>query len=174
MTTGCTNEPINETGEPQSNNSVTTDDSMEELPPLIADDDDDKDNNSNENFEPRKQDPPNDDSIMEELPPLIADDDDDNDDVVTATFSIKEKVNKQSYESSIGNMKQAACDNNSSQKCFGPCGSKVCKPPQQWEVCSNSKNSFIKCSNIIGEQCHKKYGGLCRICIIAGGTTTRR
>ena len=39
---------------------------------------------------------------------------------------------------------------NPSQKCFGPCGSKDCKPPQQWEVCSNSKNSFIICSNVIG------------------------
>ena len=63
---------------------------------------------------------------------------------------------------------------NPSQKWFGPCGSKDCKPPQQWEVCSNSKNSFINCSNVIGEKCQKKYGGLCRICLIAGGTTIRR
>lgn len=94
---------------------------------------------------------------IEGLPLLLlnGNDDDDNIDITV----------KQHSEPSIS---------NPSQKCFGPCGSKDCKPPQQWEVCSNSKNSFINCSNVIGEKCQKKYGGLCRICLIAGGTTIRR
>lgn len=123
--------------------------SMDDLPPPLGPNDED-----NEIFQPQKEVVT--EGSMERLPLLLVNgDDDDNIDINV----------KQHSEPSIG---------NPSQKCFGPCGSKDCKPPQQWEVCSNSTNSFINCSNVIGEKCQKKYGGLCRICLIAGGTTIRR
>lgn len=113
--------------------------------------------------------PPKEDVIedpTEGLLPLLADGDhDDGDDNHDSATSTNENDKPPSQLSIV---------NNPSQQCFGPCGSKDCKPPQQWEVCSNSKNSFINCNNVIGEKCSKKYGGLCRICIIAGGTTTQR
>ena len=138
---------------------------MEGLSPIVADN-----NGINEIFLQLRKDDVTEDS-SEGLPPLLADDDDDDgddnhhDSVIATNNCINETV-KPPSESSIVN--------NPSQQCFGPCGSKDCKPPQQWEVCSNSNNSFINCNNVIGEKCSKKYGGLCRICIIAGGTTTQR
>jgi len=61
-----------------------------------------------------------------------------------------------------------------SLKCFGPCGGKLCKERQYWCPCSNNSNEFVKCSNIVGELCQQSHGGFCRICIIAGGTASRR
>ena len=149
---------------PRQEEDAIIEDTMKGVSPIVAD------NNYNNDIclQPRKEDVIEDSA--EGLPPLLAaaDDDDDNGDnhgSVSATNCINENV-KQPSESSIVN--------NPSQQCFGPCGSKDCKPPQQWVVCSNSNNSFINCCNVIGEKCSEKYGGLCRICIIAGATTTRR
>ena len=140
----------------QKDEDAIMEDTIEGLSPIVAD------NDNNDIFlQPRKDDVIGDST--EGLPQLLADDDNHNS--VTATNCIDENI-KPPSESSIVN--------NPLQQCFGPCGSKECKPPQLWEVCSNSKNSFINCSNVIGEKCNKKYGGLCRICIIAGGTTTLR
>ena len=149
---------------PRQEEEAIIEDTMEGLSPIVADN-----NGINEMFLQLRKEDVTEDSL-EGLPPLLAvDDDDDGDDnhdsVIATNNCINENVESPSESSIV---------NNPSQQCFGPCGSKDCKPPQQWEVCSNNNNSFINCNNVIGEKCSKKYGGLCRICIIAGGTTTQR
>lgn len=61
-----------------------------------------------------------------------------------------------------------------SRKCFGPCGGKTCKEREQWHLCRNNFNDFVKCKNIVGEQCQISHDGYCRICIIAGATASKR
>ena len=106
------------------------------------------------------------------LPPLMKDSD--NDEEGRAAFLSDN--NAQSFGDNFKTIQQVAeiLSLDPSCKCFGPCGGKTCKERDQWHLCRNNFNDFVKCKNIVGEQCQMSHDGYCIICIIAGSTASKR
>ena len=113
--------------------------------------------------------PPSSDS----LPPLM--EDSDVDEEGRAAF-LSDNNAQLLFEDNVKTIQQVAeiLSLDPSCKCFGPCGGKTCKERDQWQLCRNNFNDFVKCKNIVGEQCQISHDGYCRICIIAGSTASKR
>jgi len=138
-------------------------DDYADMPPLVDLDSDDEDDEKNLLFA----------SSSDIVPPALMEDSDDEDDDLVANSA--DNIAPASEDNAkIDQLGAEPLVMDPSGKCFGPCGGKTCKERDQWRFCRNNSNDFVKCTNIVGEQCQISHDGYCRICIIAGSTASKR